>query len=75
MYHTIEFTADLSVDLDRSRKQPLERMLIRRGTRRIAQIRPHVVETPAGPVEAADLFFEDGSAARGILFDCFVFAE
>jgi hypothetical protein len=75
MFHTIEFTTDRSLDVERSRNQPLERIRLRRGTRRLAQVRPRVVETPAGPVEAADLFFEDGSAARGVLFDCFVFAE
>jgi hypothetical protein len=75
MYHTIEFNADLWLDLERSPRQPLERVQLRRGTRRRAQLRPHVVETPTGPVEAADLFFEDGTAIRGVPFSAFCFAE
>jgi hypothetical protein len=75
MYHTIEFAMDLWVDLEVSPKQPLERLLLRRGTRVFAQLRPHVVETAGGPVEVADLFFEDGTATRGIPFACFSFVE
>jgi hypothetical protein len=75
MYHTIQFAFDLWVDLEVSPKQPLERLLLRRGTRVIAQLRPHVVETAGGPVEVADLFFEDGTATRGIPFACFSFVE
>jgi hypothetical protein len=75
MYHTIEFAADMWVDLERSPKQPLERIQLRRGTRVRAQIRPHVIETLAGPTEVADLFFEDGATARDIPFRRFAFAE
>jgi hypothetical protein len=75
MYHTIEFAADLWVDLDRSPKQPLERALLRRGMIIRAQIRPHVIEVAAGPAEVADLFFPDGAAARDIPFECFTFSE
>jgi hypothetical protein len=75
MYHTIEFAADLWVDLELSPKQPLERVLLRRGTKVRAQIRPHVLETLTGPTEAADLFFEDGTTARDIPFRRFVFSE
>src|SRR5207253_11106723 len=59
MYHTLEFDAELTIDLEISRKHPLERLCIRQGTRRRAQIRPYVVETPDVPVEVAALFFED----------------
>jgi hypothetical protein len=75
MYHTIEFAAEFMVDLEVSRKQPLERVLVRRGTRVRAQLRPHVIETENGPVEAADLFFEDGTSARGVRFEWFTFVE
>lgn len=75
MYHTIEFTVESLIDLEISRKQPLEQLLIRKGTRVRAQVRPHVIETLMGPVEAADLFFEDGSATRGVRFECFVFVD
>ena len=66
-----EFAGDLEI----SRKQPLERVKIPCGTRVRVQLRPHVVETPDGPVEAADLFFEDGTATCEIPFACFAFVE
>jgi hypothetical protein len=75
MYHTVEFAADLWLDIERSAKQPLERVLVRAGTRHRAQVRPHIVETPSGPVEVADLFFEDGTATRGVRFSRFSFAD
>ena len=75
MYHVIEFTEALTLDLEISAKQPLERIAVSRGTRQRAQIRPYVVETAQGPVEMADLFFEDGTATRGIPFACFSFVE
>jgi hypothetical protein len=75
MYHTIQFTTDAVLDLEISRKQPLERLRVRRGTRLRAQIRPHVVEAEGGPVEVADLFFEDGTATRTVPWACLSFAE
>ena len=75
MYHTIEFTADRWVDLERSPRHPLERLLLRAGDRMPAQIKPYILEGVSGPVETADLFFEDGAAARGVPFACFCFVE
>jgi hypothetical protein len=75
VYHEIVFASDLSVDLERDGGQPLERVLLTRGARRRARVRPHVVESPTGPVEAADLFFSDGSVVRGVPFAAFAFAE
>ncbi len=75
MYHTLETIGDLWVDLEQSPRHRLERLLLRGGTRVAAQVRPYVVETAAGPVEAADLFFADGTTARGVPFACFYFAE
>jgi hypothetical protein len=75
MYHTIEFATELVVDVEISRKQPLERALIRTGARRQAQIRPYVVETEECPVEVADLFFEDGTATRAVPFAYFSFVD
>jgi hypothetical protein len=63
------------VDLEVSRKQPLERVLIRRGTRVRAQLRPYVIEMENGPIEVADLFFEDGTSTRGVRFEWFTFVE
>jgi len=75
MYHTIEFAVESVVDLEISAKQPLERVLLRKGTRVRAQLKPYVIETNDGPVEVADLFFEDGTTTRLVRFEQFAFAE
>lgn len=75
MYHLIEFAADLWVDLERSPRHRLERVRLRGGTCVLAQLRPHVVETPEGPVEAADLYFADGAVAPGVPYANFRFPE
>jgi hypothetical protein len=74
MYHTIEFAGEFMIDVEISRRQPLERVLIQGGSRLRAQVKPYVVETADGPVEVADLFFEDGSSTRMVPFACFSFA-
>jgi hypothetical protein len=71
MYHTITFVTDRWVDLETSPRHPLERVLLRAGTRLPVQLRPHVIEAPEGPIEAADLYFEDGSVTRSVPFSCF----
>jgi hypothetical protein len=75
MYHTIEFAAEFIIDRETSAKQPLERILVRKGTRANVQLRPYVVESDEGPVEVADLFFEDGSATRTVRYECFSFVD
>jgi hypothetical protein len=75
MYHTIEFTRGVAADLEISRKQPMERVRLRAGTPFRAQIKPYVVETTQGPIEVADLFFEDGTATRMMPFAFFKFVE
>jgi hypothetical protein len=75
MYHTIEFRLAFMADLEMSPKHRLERLLIRRGIRLRAQTKPSVVETEGGPVEVADLFFEDGTATRTVPFAYFAFVE
>ncbi len=75
MYHTIEFTGDMTVDLKVCQKHPLERLRIRKGTHLQAQIKPYVVEAVDGPVEVADLFFPDGTTARMVPFDAFSFVD
>jgi hypothetical protein len=75
MYHTLEFNTELSVDLEISRKQPLERLRLAKGSRRRAQLKPYVIETPEGPAEVADLFFDDGTATRGVRFESFRFVD
>ena len=75
MYHTIEFDEPLTLDLETSPRHPLERVSIRKGARLRAEIKPYVVETEDGPAEVADLFFEDGTATRGVRFASFSFVE
>jgi len=75
MYHTIEFTVQFMADVEICPKARLERVLIDRGTRLQAQIKPYVVETEDGPVEVADLFFEDGTITRTVLFESFSFVD
>jgi hypothetical protein len=75
MYHTLEITISRWVDLEVSPRQPLERLLLRRGTYVSAQLKPHVVETEQGPVEVADLFFADGTATRQVPFACLSFVD
>ena len=75
MYHTIEFAEEFTVDLEISPKHRLEQMLIRRGTRLQAQIKPYVTETEEGPVEVADLFLADGTITRMVPFESFSFVD
>jgi hypothetical protein len=75
MYHTIQFGVEVVAGLEVSPRQPLARVRIGKGDRLKAQVRPHVVETSEGPVEVADLFFEDGTATRNVPFAYFAFVE
>jgi hypothetical protein len=75
MYHTITFIADRWIDLERSSRYPLERLLVRSGTQVRAQLKPYIVESLYGPLEVADLFFDDGTATRSVPFACFAFVE
>ncbi len=75
MYHTIEFREKFTADFEISPKHRLERVLIQKGIRARAQLRPYVIETPDGCVEVADLFFEDGTATRAVPFAVFSFVE
>jgi hypothetical protein len=73
MYHYLTFSVEVTLDLEISPKQPLERLRVLQGTRRRAQLKPYVVETAEGLVEVADLFFEDGSASRCVPYSYFSF--
>jgi len=75
MYHTIEFDEPLMLDLEVSPKQPLEKVTVKKGTRLRAQLKPYVMQTENGPVEVADLFFDDGTATRCIRFSSFSFVD
>ena len=75
MYHRIEFCTAVTVDLVVAARQQCERVRIREGMRAYAAVCPYVVETAGGPVEAADLVFEDGSVARGVRYGQFRFMD
>jgi hypothetical protein len=75
MFHTIKFTGDLTVHLECSPKQHLGQLRIRKGDYLQAQIKPYVVESEDGPVEVADLFFEDGTTTRRVAFNSFSFVD
>ena len=75
MYHTIEFADEFIVDLEISPKHRLERMLVHRGTRLQAQIKPYVLETKNGFFEVADLFLADGTITRLVPFESFSFVD
>lgn len=75
MYHTIEFATEFMVDLEISPKHRLEKMLVHRGIRLKAQIKPYVVETEDGLVEVADLFLTDGTTTRMVPFEFFSFVD
>jgi hypothetical protein len=75
MFHTIEFTVQTFVDLEISRNDRLELIIIQKGSRCQAQVKPYVVETQDGPVEVADLFFDDGTSISRLPFRCFAFVD
>jgi hypothetical protein len=74
--HAIEFVIDRWLTVEGATQGPLQRVLFRRGTRLKARVRPRVIDDPRkGPVEVADLLFEDGTTARNVPFGYFAFAE
>ena len=75
MLHTIQFAAEFVALPEVVPQGQRRRALIRKGDRLKAQVRPYVVETKRGPVEVADLSFEDGTAARRVPFACFCFLD
>jgi len=75
VYHTIEFNVTGMIDLETSRKQPLERLCVERGTRLRVEVRPYVIEAADGPSEVADLYLDNGSVTRAVPFAFFAFAD
>jgi len=75
MFHTIEFTSRVRADLAVPGQRRLEKIVLQKGTRLRAEIRPYVQESDDGLVEVADLFLEDGSAAHTVSFAFFRFLE
>jgi hypothetical protein len=75
MYHSIEFKRDLLAELDVPGQGRTPRVLIDKGTRFKAEIRPYVVESAMGPIEVADLLLEDDTVARKVAFASFRFLD
>jgi hypothetical protein len=75
VFHTIEFRAGFTADVAVSARQRLERVRIRKGTQVCVHLMPRIIETTQGPVETADICFEDGSVAHAVPFEVFRFVE
>jgi hypothetical protein len=75
VYHVIAFVAGVWADREWDSRRPAERVLLRGGSRVRAQVRPRILAGRYGPVEAADLFFEDGTVVRKMPFALFAFAD
>jgi hypothetical protein len=75
MYHKIEFRLRAVAAVESAGKARIEQVIIKPGTRLHARVKPYVVESKLGPVEAADLLLEDGSLARGVRFASFRFLD
>jgi len=73
--HHIEFCTAFTTDLEILPKQWLERLRVLKGMRAYASLHPYVLETAEGPVELADLCFDDGTVARQVRFERFRFLE
>jgi hypothetical protein len=75
MYHIIEFRVECWMDLEVSPQHWLEHVRVAKGARVQARVVSRVIETASGPVEVADLYFEDGSACRQMRCAWFVFVD
>lgn len=75
MLHTIEFRWVVLADLDRADYAFPQKVVIKEGTRLVADIKPYVAESEDGPVEVADLLLEDGSTARAVRYAAFQFLD
>ena len=73
MYHSIEFARNLLAELDIPGEGRTPQVLIDKGTRVKAEIRPYVVESVLGPIESADLLLQDGTIAHSVAFASFRF--
>ena len=75
MYHIIEFDEALTLDLRPAGEGKPECVSVKKGLRLRARLRPRVLEAEGGPVEAADLLFEDGTSLRSVPFASFCFVD
>jgi hypothetical protein len=75
VYHRIEFNTGCIVRLQPPGRAVLAPVVILPGTRVRAEVRHSVVEMAGGPVEVADLLFEDGSRAYRLPCSSFSFVD
>jgi hypothetical protein len=75
MYHFIEFATEHITNLEVCPNYRVEGLVIRKSDVLQAKIKPYVVETAHGPVEVADLYFDDGTTAFEVPFVCFRFVD
>jgi hypothetical protein len=75
MYHTIEFRVRGTTELELPGDVRITQVLIEKGTRVRAEVKPYVLESTKGPVEVADLLSEQGLVARRVPFAVFRFVD
>jgi hypothetical protein len=75
MYHRIGFTVEFVADLEIDAQDRYESMLFEKDSEVFAEVRPLIVETDDGPVEAADLFFVEGVHTRLVPYSYFRFMD
>lgn len=75
MVHAIEFRWVILAQVHRPDYSDQQQVVIKKGTRLYAHIKPYVVESPDGPVEVADLYLDDDSVARAVRFAAFQFLD
>ena len=75
MFHTIEFAAEVIIDLEVAPNKPLEKECIQKGARVKVELKPYALETKSGMVEVADLYFPDGRITRRVPFAKFTLVD
>lgn len=75
MYHKIGFTVEFVADLETEALDRYESMLFEKDSEVLAEVRPLVLETDDGPVEAADLHFLEGVHTRLVPYSYFRFVD
>lgn len=75
MYHTIEIRVTWVAEMTVPGATRPTQVLIQRGSRCQAQVRPHVMDSDWGPIEVADLLMDDGSITYAVPFAFFRFVD
>jgi hypothetical protein len=75
MQHTIRFSVAFVASLETALGNQARKVLLREGGLFRVRLKPYVVETKGGPVEVADLYFDDGTTTRQVPFGFFHFVD